>query len=408
MKRPPNWPERPGWSATLTLLDRFRAQSRHRHPDPSVRLSHVEEIPLENREMIGTIAREDEDPRVRRAAVSKLMDSTALAGVARDDKDETVRAAASSMLRDIALEAFEGLTEADSMDAVDAMADARALTQIARTATRDVIALRALSRVQETHSLGSIARHAASEAARLGALDGLRERSDRAEILAVALNGEHQDAAIAAVDLVTDRQELEQIAARAKSKGACRRARLALRAAETSSPPAIDVEPLTIGAREVPFVASRDVPTNGRGELHADGIHLPQGGFDAEAGRGRGEEPVRLDGVEAVEPARPEAVPEAPGRENERKGARLAELAEIMARAAAAADLEAARKVLALTRAEWADLGGGAAVDPQVSSCYAEAEADRANRGSRRRRRALPPRDADQAAAFARQGRDAV
>ena len=36
----------------MTLLDRFRAQSRERHPDPAVRLAYVVEIPLDDRTQI--------------------------------------------------------------------------------------------------------------------------------------------------------------------------------------------------------------------------------------------------------------------------------------------------------------------------------------------------------------------
>ena len=74
----------------------------------AVRLAFVQEIPLEERELLTEIAREDADPRVRRAAVAKLMDPAALAAVAKDDADEHVQSQAVTMLRDIALEAFEG------------------------------------------------------------------------------------------------------------------------------------------------------------------------------------------------------------------------------------------------------------------------------------------------------------
>ena len=118
----------------MTLLDRFRAGPRHKHPDPVVRLAHVAELPLSDRETIDAIAREDEDARVRRAAVGKLMDPGALGRIARDDQDADVRAAAASMLRDIALEAFEGIGEAEALDAVDVLTDAPILAQIAKTA----------------------------------------------------------------------------------------------------------------------------------------------------------------------------------------------------------------------------------------------------------------------------------
>src|SRR5687768_9146953 len=138
-----SWLPRPGWSASMTLLDRFRTQTRHKHPDPAVRLAYVGEIPLDDREMIAAIAREDEDPRVRRAAVAKLMDAAALGAIARDDADEGVRSAAGAMLRDLALEAFEGTSESESLDAVDAIADPRLLAQIAKSSAREIVALRA-------------------------------------------------------------------------------------------------------------------------------------------------------------------------------------------------------------------------------------------------------------------------
>ncbi len=125
----------------MTLLDRFRAQSRDKHSDPAVRLAFVEELPLSEKEAIAAAAREDDDPRVRKAAVAKLMDPVALAGVVRDERDENVRAQAAAMLRDLALEAFEEVTEAESLLAIDAIADPKTLAQIAKTATREASAI---------------------------------------------------------------------------------------------------------------------------------------------------------------------------------------------------------------------------------------------------------------------------
>jgi hypothetical protein len=240
----------------MTLLDRFRTQTRHKHPDPSVRLSYVAEIPLDDRQAIAMIAREDEDPRVRRAAVGKLMDSAALGSIARDDADEGVRSAASEMLRDLALEAFEGTGESDSLDAVDAIVDARLLAQVAKTAGREIVALRALSRTSDTHSLGSIARHASSEAVRRAAFERLRERSEHAEILAVAMNSEFKDTALAALDVIVDRAELEQVASRGRNKAAGKRARGILREAEERAAREQAAAPLVEGAA----VAERAAP----------------------------------------------------------------------------------------------------------------------------------------------------
>src|SRR5204863_6596266 len=125
-----------------------RAHPRQKHVDPAVRLAFVQEIPLDERELLAEIAREDGDARVRRAAVAKLMDPAALLGVAKSDADEAVREQAIDMLRDIALEGFEGLGQAESLAAVEALGglpDAKALVVVAKTAPGAAIAERALA-----------------------------------------------------------------------------------------------------------------------------------------------------------------------------------------------------------------------------------------------------------------------
>ena len=185
----------------MAILDRFRTQARHKHPDAAVRLAFVQEVPLDEHDLLVEIAREDSDARVRRAAVAKLMDPAALASVARDDDDEQVRAQAVSMLRDIALEAFEGVGEAESHAAVDALADFKTLVGIAKNASRASTALRAGARVTDVHALGSIARHAEHEPVRLQAFAAIE---DHAEILKTALNCEFRDPTLAAVERSTE------------------------------------------------------------------------------------------------------------------------------------------------------------------------------------------------------------
>jgi hypothetical protein len=210
----------------MTLLDRFRAQPPLKHADPVVRLAYVQEIPIDERDLLGEIARDDADPRVRRAAVGKLMDPSALARAATSDPDEGVRDAALAMLRDIALDAFEGLAEGESLAAVEALEDARTLAIVAKTALRDEVALRALWRISDPRAIGSIARHAQLERVRLSALASLE---DHAEIVGVAMNSDFRDTGVAAVERLSDRADLEGIAARAKNKSAAKRARAILR-----------------------------------------------------------------------------------------------------------------------------------------------------------------------------------
>jgi hypothetical protein len=214
----------------MTLLDRFRAPSSPKHPDPAVRLAYVAALPLSERALIAAAAREDEDVRVRRAAVAKLLDTATLAAIARDDTDAGVRDDALAMLRDIALDSFEGVGEPEALAAVDALADGRTLAQIAKTSVREPVGLRALARLEATappaHVFASIARHAPLEPIREGAFKRVHERGD---ILAVAVNGEFKEIAAAAVDRLTERGDLEQVAARARTKAAQKRASAVLR-----------------------------------------------------------------------------------------------------------------------------------------------------------------------------------
>ena len=214
----------------MALLDRFRAQPRQKHADPAVRLEFVQEIPMDERELLAEMAREDPDVRVRRAAIEKLMDPAALGAIAGSEEDEGLRGAATAMLRDIALEAFEGVSEADSLAAVAALADPKALALVAKTSASEGIARHALERTTDVHALGSIARHAALEPIRRGAFDAL---SDAGEILAVSLNSDYKDTAVLAVDRLAGgadvRATLEQIVSRARNKSSVKRARGILR-----------------------------------------------------------------------------------------------------------------------------------------------------------------------------------
>jgi hypothetical protein len=377
----------------MALLDRFRAQSRHKSPDPAVRLAFVQEIPLDERELLGEIAREDSDPRVRRAAVAKLMDPPALAAVANDDADEHVRAQAASMLRELALEAFEGVGEAESAAAVDAMADVKTLAVIAKSAPREATAHRALARVTEPHALGSIARHAAHEPVRRAAFASL---SDHGEILSVALNSEFKEPTLAAVELISDRGELEQIAVRAKNKSAAKRARAIVRDADEraaaaaeaakaeaqAAKEAADAAAAAQRAQEAADAAARaampdpaEVERNAREAAERQAAAERAAIEDAERQRALAEEAERRREQDAAaERARAEAADEAARKESARRAARMAELADEAARVGPLADLVAARKQFHVIRREWNSLVPGGAGDPDVQARYAAAE----------------------------------
>jgi hypothetical protein len=359
----------------MTLLDRFRTQPQ-RHPDPAVRLAHLAEIPFTERELIASIARDDEDVRVRKAAVCKLLDPVALGVIGRDDRDESVRGAAATMLKDIALEAFEGVGENEGLEAVDALSDVRTLAQIAKSAPREIVALRALTRIADAHMLGSVARHAASEPVRRAALE--RVRADRGEILAIAMNSEFKDTAVAAVDLITDEAELEQIATRGKNKNGAKRARGILREAEgrRAADAAARAEEEAAERRAqndtVPEIVSPVSPPIA--DVAADDAAATAIADSAEAAELAGR--TEREAAEAAARAtKLEEAAEAARRAlTERRHVRLAELIELAATAIADADLASARKGFAIVRREWKDLVVGIDVDPALTTRFGELE----------------------------------
>ena len=363
-----------------------------------MRLAFVEEIPIDDREQLAAIARDDEDARVRRAAVAKLMDPSALAEAARADRDEAVRNQALEMLRDIALEAFEGLGEREALAAVEVLGDAKTLAFIAKNASREAVARAALASIEDVRVLGSIARHAAVEAVRGAALERLQ---DHDEILAVAMNSDFKDTALAALDRISTRADLEHVAARAKNKSAAKRARASVREmderaaaeAEAAGPPPPDPEEV---AR---LEALREIRARAQA---AERIRLDaeRARVDAERARAEADAARLREERNAAERAKHEAarqrVDAQRQKEAERRRLRLTELADEADSAAGDADLAAARRRLTVARREWQDLAAGATIDAALTERFAAAETR------------LNARDVDAHEAAARARRDAL
>src|SRR5579864_6379195 len=348
----------------MAILDRFRTHPRQKHPDPAVRLAFVQEIPLSEHELLAEMAREDDDARVRRAAVGKLLNPAALGAIAATDADEHVRLEAAAMLRDVALEAFEGIGETESLSAVDALTDARALANVAKSAPREATAVRALARViegQDQRILGSVARHAEHESVRRAAFESLQ---DLDEIRGVALTSEFREPALAAVDRIADRESLEQIAARAKNKAAARRARTLIR--ETEERAAQDAADQSAQRAAAAAEATAARTAEARALEAAQRLRDDAERQAAlEAGRAEAAARQRLiddaaarrrEAQDVADQARREAAAEAARKDAERRAARLVELADDAARVAAVEDIASARRQFGVVRREWADV----------------------------------------------------
>ncbi len=206
----------------MSLFDRFR-QPRWKHADPAVRLEAVNELDDDAQDVLQTLAREDVDAAVRRRAVARVEDVATLAAVARSDMDEGVRAEARKLLMDLAV---DGSNEAEALEALAGLDDERDLAVIARTSGVEAVGLAALRRVSAPRLVGSIAGRAVDGGIRLAALALVTDTSER---LLVALNSEHKDVALSALESLSDTDALEQVANRARNKLVARRARARIR-----------------------------------------------------------------------------------------------------------------------------------------------------------------------------------
>lgn len=359
----------------MTLLDRFRAQSRDKQSDPAARVAFVDSLPLSEKDAIGAAAREDDDPRVRRAAVAKLMDPALLAEVIRDDKDETVRAQAATMLRDIALEAFEEVGEAEAARAIDLIADQKALAAVAKTATHEGAAQRALGRIADVHARGSVARHAVLESVRLAAFALVKD--DHEEVLAIAMGSDFKDTALAALELITDRTELDQIMDSGRNKSAAKRARSVVREAEEraarEAAEAAQAAALEATAAAAAAAAARAADAAAAAAESATPPHGDPLGAAALTATDEAETaavPAAPPETDEERAAREAAEQEAAARDRERRIARLAELVVDAEAAAADETLASARKKFNVVRREWSDTAMGVDVDAEVLARY--------------------------------------
>ncbi len=246
----------------MGLLDRFKTQPRWKHADPAVRAMGVQDLQDEEHDLLVALARTDPDPRVRRAAVTRLGNVAVLTEVVRRESDAQVRDEASGVLLDIALGAYEA-DEAASLAAVEGLtalpaADAqKQLVLVAKTARRNAVSRRALDRLRdEPRALGTTARRADSAETRLAALARL---ADPQELTATALKSDYKDVALAAVERITDPQALRSVAARAKNPAAQRRARALLRGLEEKAAAAAEEEVRRLAAVEERRRAQRDL-----------------------------------------------------------------------------------------------------------------------------------------------------
>jgi hypothetical protein len=168
----------------MGILDRFKTQPKWKASDPAVRAAGVQEIPEDEQDLLAAIVRDDDDPRVRRAAVSKLGTVAVLADTLGRDADEGVRDEAAGVLLDIALGAYEAdeaasLAALDALGALPAAAAQKHFVLVAKTAQRESICRAALGRLAgDQKALGTVGRRAEIEGVRMAALEGMTDPAE--------------------------------------------------------------------------------------------------------------------------------------------------------------------------------------------------------------------------------------
>jgi hypothetical protein len=224
------------------LLDRFRSRPEWQSPDPAVRAEAVLRLPASELDALLTIAREDPEARVRRAAARKLDDLETLAQLAASDENADVREEASSRLVHLATHA--GAAD-EALSALGGLREARHLAAVAREAGLAPVREAAVAALDDPRALAAVVRDAQDGPTRLLALTRIE---DAPTLLALALKSDQKAVAVAAAERLTDSEALREIAEKARVSAAARRAQALL---ET-------MEPLPSSAAGAPTPASAE------------------------------------------------------------------------------------------------------------------------------------------------------
>ena len=223
----------------MGILEKLRPQPRWKHTDPSVRAAAVYELGPDETEALHALAREDAEPRVRRAAVTRTDAPAVLADIAKTDPDEDVRAEAVRGIAGIAAETDDLAQALDAVRQLIALSRSKEIVLVARDSSSADVRAGVVDLVEDQKILSSISRHSRDGATRLRALARLTDPDD---IRAVALKAEQTDAAVAALERLSTVDALDDVSQHARNKVAARRARARLRLMTEPAPAAGPVQ----------------------------------------------------------------------------------------------------------------------------------------------------------------------
>jgi hypothetical protein len=190
------------------------------------------------------------------------------------------------------------------------------------------------------------------------------------------MNGEHKDTAVAAVDVLTARVELESVSVSSRNRNAVKRARAIMRAADERAAQEAEAERTAHPMEAVEVVALAAGPEPMTGASTVEPLRDPTATVGSENTQTARIEDLARD----TPPARPDSPASAEATEAarlaaERGMARLAELGELAEAAAANPDLQEARRRFGLLRREWRDVSAPLAVAADVAARFDAASA---------------------------------
>jgi hypothetical protein len=213
-----------------------------RHSDPEVRAAAVRDLGKESRELLASVARTDDDARIRRLAIKRLDDPELLLEIGRTDADEELRVLARGRAEDLLVKRATSCQPAEDCDrALAGLTRPSHLVTVAVRAVHPQVRRDALNRVTDERALAEIARR--SEDVEIGCA-ALARVTDAALLRRIAAAGARSDVALAALARIDDPDVLLAIADDAQAlTGARKRARAMLEQVLT------DDHPIRVAAR---------------------------------------------------------------------------------------------------------------------------------------------------------------
>jgi len=184
----------------MAILDRLLPAWRH--SDPLVRAAAVRDLDEDGREIVASLARRDDDPRVRREAVKKLDQPELLLEISRTDANEEIRGLAAARAAELLVARAISSRPVDECLAALALLDRSShRAAVAAQAAHPEIRRAALAQVGEETALAEVARRSDDPAV---GLDAVGRIADAALLRRIAAGNAPCDVAIAALERIED------------------------------------------------------------------------------------------------------------------------------------------------------------------------------------------------------------